>query len=278
MRADGVSFSIAGQAAWAPGLDADDAWRAWARQPYPLGAGADPAVRAMPPMLRRRAGLLGKMALEVAYRCLDGRRDVPAVFCSRHGEVARSVDLLNDLVQGEMLSPTAFGMAVHNASAGLFSIARADRANHLALAAGAATIEHAVIEACGLLADGAPMVLLVASECPVPAPFEAFRDSEEQAHAWAWLMVPAGADALRLRWRAGADGADGADGAAASDMGSNTASGGESDAASRTARAALAAPGAAASAGLEVLQFYLSGATRLERRAGRRRWLWSRDA
>jgi hypothetical protein len=62
-----------------------------------------------------------------------------------------------------------FGLAVHNASAGLFSIARADRANHIALAAGPATIEHAVIEACGLLADGAPMVLLVACDAPLPA-------------------------------------------------------------------------------------------------------------
>lgn len=272
MRADGVSFSIANQVAWAPGIDTAEGWAAWAKSPFPIADGADPAVKAMPPMLRRRAGFLGKMALEVAYRCLDGRSAVPAVFCSRHGDVSRSVELLADLVRGDALSPTAFGMAVHNATAGLFSIARADRANHLALAAGSATIEHAVIEACGLLADGAPMVLLVASECPVPEPFVAFRDCDEQAHAWAWLMVPAvpaipstpagqgGAGPIHLRWQAiaeqAADSADSADTADAAD------------------EVAATMP----SAGLDILRFALSGAAHLERLAGRRRWHWSRAA
>ena len=255
MRTSGVRFSIAGHAAWAPGLTTDDDWALWAQAPYAIGPGADPAVRQMPAMLRRRAGLLGKMALEVAYQCLDGRSDVPTVFCSRHGETARAVELLADLAHGEPLSPTAFSMAVHNASAGLFSIARADRANHIALAAGTATIEHAVIEACGLLADGAPMVLLVACDCPLPPLFAAFDDSHEQPHAWAWLMVPAGGDGdsdsdnttLALHWAPDAAGVD-------------------------------EAPGSEMPGGLEVLRFYASGAAALERVAARRRWRWSRDA
>jgi hypothetical protein len=78
-------------------------------------------------MLRRRAGFLGKMALEVAYQVLDGRTDIPTVFCSRHGEVTRAIELLTIWRAAKPLSPTGFGMAVHNASAGLFSIARADR-------------------------------------------------------------------------------------------------------------------------------------------------------
>ena len=129
MRASGLSFSIIAHAAWAPGLITPAQWAAWAQSPTRIGAGVEPALRAMPAMLRRRAGFLGKMALEVAYACLDGRTDIPTVFCSRHGEVARAVDLLGELAKGEALSPTAFGLAVHNASAGLFSVARADRAN-----------------------------------------------------------------------------------------------------------------------------------------------------
>jgi hypothetical protein len=109
--------------------------------------------------------------------------------------VGRAVDLLDDLARGEPLSPTGFGLAVHNASAGLFSIARADRANHVALAAGAATLEHAVIEACGLLADGADMVLLVACDAPLPDVLAGFEDCDEQPYAFAWAMVPAAAPA-----------------------------------------------------------------------------------
>lgn len=205
----------------------------------------------MPAMLRRRAGFLGKMALEVAYACLDGRTGIPTVFCSRHGEVGRAVDLLAQLAAGEALSPTGFGLAVHNASAGLFSIARTDRANHIALAAGAASVEHAVIEACALLADGAPQVLLVAYDCPLPAPLEGFEDCDEQPYAFAWLMTPAGAEVFSLSLEAAGQGA-------AADAGPDLQG--------------------SAPAALEVLRFQLNGAARHEHTAGAQRWTWSRDA
>src|SRR4029453_9488720 len=96
----------------------------------------EPAVHPMAPMLRRRAGFLSKMALEVAYQCLGNRIDVPTVFCSRHGESGRSVELLLDLAKGVPLSPTSFGLSVHNATGGLFSIARGEHARHIALSRG----------------------------------------------------------------------------------------------------------------------------------------------
>lgn len=239
-----VAFSIARHAAWAPGVTSSDAWAAWADAPWLIAMGEEPKVAAMPAMLRRRAGFLGRMALEVAYDCVGGQADVPTVFCSRHGEVARSIELLSDLARGEPLSPTAFGLAVHNASAGLFSIARADRANHVALAGGSATVEHAVIEACGMLADGATSVLLVACDAPLPQLFAAFEDCDEQPWAFAWLMTAAGANPLRLSWQGGA----------------------EMDAATRT-------PG-----GLDVLRFQLGATPALVRDTGAMRWTWSRDA
>jgi hypothetical protein len=250
MRKNEVSFSIARHAAWAPGVTSPQAWAAWADQPWTIEAGEEPKVAAMPAMLRRRAGFLGRMALEVAYACLGQDADVPTVFCSRHGEVGRALGLLGDLARGEPLSPTSFGLAVHNASAGLFSIARADRANHIALAAGPSTIEHAVIEACGLLADGAPMVLLVACDEPLPALLSAFEDCREQPYAFAWAMVAAGENAMRLAWTTQAADAD----AVLPDT-----------------------PG-----GLDVLRFQLGQGAPLERSAGRgnttMRWTWSRDA
>jgi hypothetical protein len=243
-----VVFSVARHAAWAPGVTSCERWAEWAREPWALAPGEEPKVAAMPAMLRRRAGFLGRMALEVAYECLGEQREVPTVFCSRHGEVARAVALLGDLARGEPLSPTAFGLAVHNASAGLFSIARADRANHVALAAGGSTIEHALIEACGQLADGAPMVLLVASDTALPEPLDRFEDCDEQPFAFAWLLAPAGAaaDTRRLSWRAHAPGEE-------------------------TAPARM--PG-----GLEVLRFQHGRAAALVRDAGGKRWTWSRHA
>lgn len=242
MYSAGVSFSVIAHAAWAPGLTTPGAWAEWAAAPVSIEPKGEPGVTAMPAMQRRRLAQLGKMALEVAYQCIGSDVGVPTVFCSRHGETARAVALLGDLARGEPLSPTAFGMSVHNATAGMFSIARGDQANHVALAAGSSTLEHAVIEACGLLADGAPRVLLIACDCPLPEVFAPFADRAEQPHAFAWLLAP-GAE-WTLQWGA-----------------------------TQEAEEHGGMPGS-----LEVLRFFMAGQAHLERVADRRRWWWARAA
>jgi hypothetical protein len=239
-----VSFSIASHAAWAPTVETKEAWVTWANTNYFISGDATAPVDAMPPMLRRRGGFLGRMALEVAYQCLGRRIDVPTVFSSRHGDAARSVALLLDLAKDVPLSPTSFGLSVHNAIGGLFSIARADHSSHVALAAGQSTVEHAVIEACGMLADGEPAVLLVAYDCPLPTPYDEFQDCHEQPYAWAWLMQPPADEVVSLTW---------------------------SDALEHNPSAFKRSP-----AGLEVLRFYLRKEPALKRICDRRRWFWSR--
>jgi hypothetical protein len=240
-----VSFSIASSAAWAPGVETQEAWASWAHGDLAVSAGREPEVKPMEAMLRRRAGLLGKMALEVAYRCMDREIDVPAVFCSRHGEAARSVELLTDLVKATPLSPTSFSLSVHNATAGLFSIARRDHANTIALAAGQSSVEHGVIEACGLLAEGEPRVLLVVYDCPLPKVYGPFQDCHEQPFAWGWLIRPPTSDVVSLSW-------------------SHFHANGSAD--------SERLPG-----GLEILRFFLRKDSCLERTCDGRRWIWSRN-
>jgi beta-ketoacyl synthase-like protein len=239
---EGIKFSIASSAAWAPGVESKDAWLAWAKGEYGITEGREPSVRYMGSLLRRRAGFAAKMALEVAYQCLGDRTDVPLVFSSRHGEASRSADLLLELAKNTPLSPTSFGLSVHNATAGLFSIARADHANSAAVAAGTSTVESAVIEACGLLAEGAPEVLLVVYDCPLPKVYADFQDCAEQPYAWAWLMRSPGDDFYSLRWSAG----------------ENT----------------FCPSDERLPAGLEILRFYLRNEPILERSCDSRRWLW----
>lgn len=241
-----VSFSVASYAAWAPGVDTKEAWLAWANGDHAICGDGEAPVRAMQPMLRRRAGFLGKMALEVAYQCLAGKTGVPTVFSSRHGDASRSVDLLLDLAKGTPLSPTSFGLSVHNAIGGLFSIARADQASNTALSAGAGSVEHAVIEACGLLAAGEPAVLLVAYDCPLPGPYSAFEECREQPFAWAWLICPAVEDRIALAWS------------------------GTSEKSSSTIESLPP--------GLDILRFHLRKEPRLERVCDGRRWIWAHDA
>jgi len=261
MKLGGVRFSIVSDAAWAPGLDTAAAWLAWAIDPYVIAGSGEAAVSGMPAMLRRRAGAMGKMALETAYRCLDGKTDVPTVFCSRHGECKRSVELLTDLAQGQPLSPTSFSLSVHNAAAGLFSIARQDQASHAAVAAGHGGVEHAVIEACGLLADGAAEVLLVVYDGFLPEIFDEYQDCTEQPFAWAWLMQSA----------------QEADSESPGDRGTFSLSWSRQQGNEMDAKEQGTGSGRQP-AGLEVLAFYLRQDTELIRTVDGRRWRWGRLA
>lgn len=247
MSSNRVKFSVAAHAAWAPGLTTTEAWRAWANGDATITDNhEEPPVKAMSPLLRRRASPPGKMALEVAYRCVGEQQNVPSIFCSRHGECGRSAELLADLARNLPLSPTAFSLSVHNATGGLFSIARRDHANQLALSAGPDTIEHAVIEACSLLADGEPAVLLVAYDDLPPSLFTEFNDCLEQAYAWGWLLQAPQQNSISLEWTT-------------SEKNSSSSLNDEP-------------------VGLQVLRFFLRSDKSLERYSHNRCWRWSHHA
>lgn len=195
-----VRFSISRLAAWAPEVSTDAEWREWAHGARAIGRDGEPRLEQMPPMLRRHAGRLGRMLCDVAYRALDGETGIPTVLSSRYGEVGRSVDLLTALARGAELSPTSFGLSVHNAVGGLFAMARHDSANCIALAGGDEAAEYGVIETCGLLAAGAVRVLLVVGDCPLPAIYEPFADVTPAAFAWACVVEPPRSGAMTLEW------------------------------------------------------------------------------
>ena len=199
-------FLIRQWAAYAGALTDPAAWLEWADRPLEMPrqeSSSTPPLRDMPAMMRRRIDRLGRMACQVAYWCHEPRADVPVVFASRYGDAARSLALLGDLAQGEPLSPTGFGLSVHNAVAALYSMARGDTANAVVVAAGRATVAAALTEAAGLLADGAPEVLVVYYESPLPADYACFHDEPVLDYAWAWRLAaadpsPKAADAVRL--------------------------------------------------------------------------------
>ncbi|RZT39299.1 beta-ketoacyl synthase chain length factor [Cupriavidus agavae] len=199
-----MEFGIRAWAAIAPALHTPDQWQAWCRAPWlpdgvgqPEGAGL-PALAAMAPMLRRRVNAIGKAALHPAYAVMASASaaaaggappsHTPSVFASRHGDTHRAFEMLSELAGGEPLSPTAFGLSVHNAIGAMFTIDRGDAANLQAVAAGRDTVETAVVEACALLADGADEVLLVCYDAPLPDAYAEFADEPGCLFGWAWLI------------------------------------------------------------------------------------------
>jgi hypothetical protein len=223
-----VRFSIARWSVWTPDAAAPR---------------KRPEIPEVPMLLRRRASFADCLALRVAFDCAGSMGPMPVVFCSRYGEVHRSVEMLEALSKNEPFSPVTFGLSVHNAAAALYSIARGDRSATSAVAAGRDSLPEGVLEACGVLSTGAPRVLVVAYDDSLPAEFGAFADEGDRPAALGLLLEPAAKDAYSL------------------ELGRR-----------ETAEIAASEPQVAS-----VARFLEKGGRALELSNGARRWTWRRD-
>lgn len=206
-----IHFSIEQWQAWAPGIESSDDWARWSDAPFvPESLDTQPAVAFLPAMQRRRLSRLARMTFAVAWPLAEGRAPMPLVFASRHGETPRNFELLSDLARQEALSPTQFSLSVHNAIIGLWSIMRGDASEMTAIAAARDGLEHGLLEAALLLADGHPEVLLVVAEDAQPEPYQPWIDDAPFPHAlalrlvagrqWSLSQRPAEPDAVPAAW------------------------------------------------------------------------------
>jgi hypothetical protein len=147
-------------------------------------------------MQRRRMTHFTKMVLHSAYQVTPQHSNdkLAAVFSSRHGDFHKTANLLIDIVNKEALSPTGFGLSVHNAAAGLFSIINNNNSAMNAIAAGAESFIYALIDACARLCDGnETMMLVVHSDEVLPDIYSQFADEQQLTHAMALrVRLPAG--------------------------------------------------------------------------------------
>jgi hypothetical protein len=147
------------------------AWQQWLPEGHCPEPNAQPDVSYLPSLLRRRLDRSGRMALATAWPCVEGLASVPCVFASRHGVLDRTLELLTALARDEALSPTTFSLSVHNSSAGLFSIARGDRAAATAVAAGRDSHGMCRLEGANLIAEGTVQVLVCYADDEAPAQY-----------------------------------------------------------------------------------------------------------
>ena len=189
-----VEFSIRASSAVACGLRDHAEWQRWAAAPsLPTGELALDLSH-VPAMARRRLGRLAKMAVLVADDVLQQQgsqaTDLPVVWASRYGDAEKSLALLRSQVAGEPLSPTAFGLSVHNGVGAQHSILRGMVSNAICVASSGSVPEAGVVEALGLLADGASDVMLVCYDEPLPSEYAHFTESPAAEFAWAALLTP----------------------------------------------------------------------------------------
>lgn len=190
-----LSASVRGIGAWSSSF-AD--WPAFVSAAHGdiVATDARPVATVLPPAERRRAPPGVAVALTVAREAtasLDGR-PCAAVFASAYGDLAIVDDLCATLASDpSLISPTRFHHSVHNAAAGYWSIATGDRSPATAIAAGAETFGHGLLEALVQVTHDRRPVLLVCFDTPAAGPLAAVVPNTALFGA-AWLLVPAAAD------------------------------------------------------------------------------------
>lgn len=195
---------VRGWAAFSPALASSQDWQAWAcgdEVPLPE-IPYKPELPMVPAMLRRRLSGIGKAALWTAYQLIDADTAMTAtIFCSRHGEVNRTVGMLQNLAADQPLSPASFSLSVHNAIGGIYSIASKITTSITALSAGEDGICATLLEAYAVLssADEGAEVLCVVYDDPLPAPFASGQSAPSAVQALALrVSLQSGSDAIPL--------------------------------------------------------------------------------
>ncbi len=190
-----MKVSVQRWAAWTPNCTNREAWEAWARNPGVLGFEGKPEAEFLPAMLRRRCSRLTRMILQAAFEACAPQdlSQVRTVFASRHGAIHIAVQIIDTIVKGQIVSPMQFSHSVHNAQAGLFSIATGNCQASSSLAAEEDTFGHAFLEAM-LHLQRSPMqpVLVVMGDEPLPPLFKHLIEEPEVAYAFGMLLTSDG--------------------------------------------------------------------------------------
>ncbi|OEF25454.1 beta-ketoacyl synthase chain length factor [Vibrio rumoiensis] len=201
-----IAFTIEDWYALSPGLTDRSAWKRWAiSEQWPTEPEAL-STHLIPAMMRRRMSPLSKVALQTAMYLQQNLQQQQQsfdylVFSSRHGELPRTVDLLQQVLQGEEASPMAFSQSVHNTSVGLFTIASKSPIPATSLAGCESSLHYALIEAYAYLEDNPEhKVLVLDFDAPLPQPYTVFEDDTHQPLYALGLVLRAGNN-TELTWK-----------------------------------------------------------------------------
>lgn len=201
---------VEGIAFWAPSLPdwatAVPALRGTAAPAAVEGARRIPVPQWLSAGERRRAPETVALALEAGRMALEasGRAggSLSSVFVSAHGDLP-IIDTLCATLAGEplLLSPTKFLNSIHNAPAGLWSMAASSRAANTALTAHTRSFAVGALEALLQCATDAPAVLLVGCDTASTGPLVQVTDSRGTLAVALVLAAARSATAShRLEW------------------------------------------------------------------------------
>ncbi len=141
----------------------------------------------------KRLSRLSKMSLYTAHHATSNvaenlRLGAP-IFCSRYGEFQHTMNVLDAIQTGELVSPMDFSYSVHNTGQGLFSILNNDEAPATALSARYDLLEQALVKAYAQLCGGDEAVLIVYAEDKMSGTFQSFLTANILPMSFAFVVT-----------------------------------------------------------------------------------------
>ena len=188
------SFNIAAWRASSPYFAEPQAWLRWAENGCAdKAAETKPALEFLPAMQRRRLSPAARLVFDAAWPLAEAFPNCPLVYASHDGEINRSFELWQSLLREQTVSPASFGLSVHNALAGQWSMLRRDMSENTALSADQDSLESALAEAYALLQEGVSKVWVVLADEPLHTEYAVAAERAPFAHALA-MVLEAGDD------------------------------------------------------------------------------------
>lgn len=188
--------------ALSPGIATPEDWLIWSNNDHQWPVELTPvAADLIKPMMRRRMSSLSKLALQTALQISTGMTIDYIVFSSRHGELTRTVKLMEDIIAGEDASPTAFSQSVHNTAAGLFTISSQRAIPVTSIAAVESSLQHALIEAAIYLQENPiAQVLVVDFDEPLPVQYKKYSEHGDNQASYALATIVTQGNDVQLSW------------------------------------------------------------------------------
>lgn len=175
--------------ALAPGLETPALWREWAKQPqFEHSEVSVPKLEFVPAMQRRRLSPYARMCCHTLHQ-LTERNDIEVVFATRCGDLVKTDQLIEDAVSATPLSPAQFGLSVHNAVAGQYSIFTNNKHPSTTISAGQDTFHLAIIDAKARLSQSEDdEIAVVCTDSIPPEKYLPFMGEQQINHSVALLL------------------------------------------------------------------------------------------
>jgi hypothetical protein len=186
-----MEFHIEKCSAWCGNLRTKEQWKQWSLGNLTYQETDElPALKQIPAMQRRRLSRFAKLTMQCVLDVLaDEKDDIPCVFASRHGDLHKTSKLIEDVAQNNDLSPTHFGLSVHNAVAGLYSIFTKNKQAMTATSAGEDSFLMALVDGYAKLnSQNLDKILIVYTDEVVPEKYSPYVPNTEKTMSVALIL------------------------------------------------------------------------------------------